>query len=735
MNEKDSLKIKKLVKENIFCSDFKSLDKNNLIEFDRNHKIAVLYGPNGTGKTSLTKVFSRDDRTEYEVIYNGDKFTHENQNIFHIICDQNGRNIIQGNETDFLVGDNIKKEFELKEKLDNNFSDFFNDLNKILKNDYSLKKVTSNIFGYFEDEVLKSFLKDIVNQKSKGQNLKYEDILKYITENKTNGEKQEFDSEKMDFVINNLDGESSLINTILDLQKKFDSVVPQNILKIEENTTAVEVLNRFNYITDCIVCETHNIDIENLKNKKVQSSKEIFEHMDEESKKLIENVLRKLIDKDPFMVRKILYNILSDVDLQSLDKLTDEIKDYINMYTVEVKNSFIQSALDKELQEIFDEYKNVISEQLELVAEDMLFIQNIISESIDKELKVEKNQDNKITILMENEQLLNKDRSELHLSNGEQNFISLTFELLKAKNTDKEFIMIDDPISSFDSIFKNKIAYALIRFLEYKNQIILSHNVDLIRLLEHQKKDVFNLYLLNNTEGEVNGIIPVGQEEKEILLSIPKLLEVLQTKIFNDVEDEDAFLISLVPFLRGYSQIVLDNESKNKLTQLMHGYNTEKVNITDIYSRLINPTKVFSKTVEISAQDIISFNVTSAKILKDNNNYKMLNRALYHTLNYLYLRLNVEKDLVDLYGINTKKYDMLSSIIFKAFSSKQVTENIKHRAFFASKKTLLNEFNHFDGNLSIFYPALDITDKALEKERVAIISYLEKLKIDALVKS
>ncbi|RIJ62833.1 hypothetical protein D1606_18105 [Rummeliibacillus sp. POC4] len=70
---------------------------------------------------------------------------------------------------------------------------------------------------------------------------------------------------------------------------------------------------------------------------------------------------------------------------------------------------------------------------------------------------------------------------------------------------------------------------------------------------------------------------------------------------------------------------------------------------------------------------------------------------------------------------------MLSKIIFKAFSDNSIKENIKHRAFFASKKTLLNEFNHFDGNMSVFFPALDITDKALENEREAILNYLEKL--------
>lgn len=40
----------------IFTSDYRTFVKNNTISFS-NAGIAVVYGPNGTGKTSLAKVF------------------------------------------------------------------------------------------------------------------------------------------------------------------------------------------------------------------------------------------------------------------------------------------------------------------------------------------------------------------------------------------------------------------------------------------------------------------------------------------------------------------------------------------------------------------------------------------------------------------------------------------------------------------------------------------------------
>ena len=51
-----------------------------------------------------------------------------------------------------------------------------------------------------------------------------------------------------------------------------------------------------------------------------------------------------------------------------------------------------------------------------------------------------------------------------------------------------------------------------------------------------------------------------------------------------------------------------------------------------------------------------------------------------------------------------------------------------YRVFFTSRKTLLNEFNHFEGNMNIFQPAIDIDDNALQLEVAKIKSTLEELR-------
>ena len=67
-------------------------------------------------------------------------------------------------------------------------------------------------------------------------------------------------------------------------------------------------------------------------------------------------------------------------------------------------------------------------------------------------------------------------------------------------------------------------------------------------------------------------------------------------------------------------------------------------------------------------------------------------------------------------------------MLFRSQSFKEETiENSRMRIFFYSKKTLLNEFNHFEGNINIFQPAIDISENILIKERNEILDKLNNL--------
>lgn len=91
---------------------------------------------------------------------------------------------------------------------------------------------------------------------------------------------------------------------------------------------------------------------------------------------------------------------------------------------------------------------------------------------------------------------------------------------------------------------------------------------------------------------------------------------------------------------------------------------------------------------------------------------------------YLYLRLNVEKVLREKFPQETRYCELLGDFIYKALKGKKYqSERVKLTA----KKTLLNEFNHYEGNLNIFQPAIDISDTNLEKEKNEILQILAEI--------
>lgn len=116
---------------NIFQNDFDNLRKDNKVVFgnDKGGNIAVFYAPNGTGKTSLADVLGtvggNADRN-FEVKYKKKIYNTENNELFHVIKDQKNRNIIEGKESDYLIGDNINREFNLRDSINADLTNLVN---------------------------------------------------------------------------------------------------------------------------------------------------------------------------------------------------------------------------------------------------------------------------------------------------------------------------------------------------------------------------------------------------------------------------------------------------------------------------------------------------------------------------------------------------------------------------------------------------------------------------------
>ena len=79
-----SLVFKKIESGDIFTRDFTPLVRNNEITFPTSEEIAVVYGPNGTGKTSLIKVLGDAKGTKVEFSLDGTEYQ-AGSDVFHII--------------------------------------------------------------------------------------------------------------------------------------------------------------------------------------------------------------------------------------------------------------------------------------------------------------------------------------------------------------------------------------------------------------------------------------------------------------------------------------------------------------------------------------------------------------------------------------------------------------------------------------------------------------------------
>lgn len=713
------IKINKLALDNIFCDDFNPLAVNNVIDFSKK-SICVLYGPNGTGKTSFSNVLNQIQGSSYETIIDGTIYNEKNNKVAHVINDQNGRNVIVGSTEDFIIGDNIKKEYQLKKQLEDGFSEIYDSLIDGLKKSFQISTKTSPTLHLVQDSKIKTYISDLANNKSKGKEIDKAAFLSHVS-SLTVTYIPEYDELKLSFVINDC-AKNSVIKNLRNIKLELIKEEKQ-IKKIDESETAIRVLEKFHYIDDCIVCD-RAIQRETLLQSKKDLYQQTIDSLSEHTKSVIENIIKKVNGDDPFKIQENLQQSLINGNATLISEVIADIESYEKIIDLKITNFFIESVRNSGLVAIQSEYEKLLIEKPEFEEEDVIFIENFLNECLNKKIKLERDNGNNLKLLLGEQEFLNKDRQHLSLSNGEQNFLSLAFELLKAKKVSHEIIILDDPISSFDSIYKNKIAYAIIKILNNKKSIVLTHNTDLIKLLEHQHKNCFNLYFINNTTGEENGFIPINSNEVKILLYLHELLNLLRGEIAAEIVDEQAFVISLVPYMRGYCQITNDQVSKQKLTSVMHGYKTEKINLTEIYNKLF-ANGIIKNIYEISAEDITKLDIDNLTILK-NENYPLLNKTLKHSLSYLYLRLQVEKKLVDKYVINTDKHQLLSDIIIAAFN-KNTKNDIQNRVFFLSRKTLLNEFNHFEIDMNIFQPAIDITNSALKKEKDDILSKLDLL--------
>lgn len=425
----DKIIFEKIENEDIFVSDYKKLTKNNEIDFSK-EGIAVIYGPNGTGKTSLVKVLSSEKGTKVKYTYDGKEYTDGSQ--FFVINDQNNRNIIQGETKDFLLGDDIKKEFELQEYIVNEYNRLCTESISILKSNYSISSSSSKSIDCFSEWTsIQNIIRDLMNNRSKGSKTGVDTYILEL-EKHTQITIPEYEQSKLDYIISDLSEKNSLITEIetIDTSELANN---SHIKEIEENTEAIKILSRFSYKDQCIVCDSNGIDSENLLNKKSKNKEEIIKTLDEKTKKIVEKIIDNISEKDPFRIKDIMLGAIESGILNDVLLLKESIKEYKNIFAKKAMKELIQLYKASDIKIKNEEYQKLINQKPDITEEDFLYIEQIISNNMSKKLQIIRDDKKNIKIVLENKDFLGINREELPLSSGEQNFLSLTFEFLKAK--------------------------------------------------------------------------------------------------------------------------------------------------------------------------------------------------------------------------------------------------------------------------------------------------------------
>ena len=721
---------KKLKVDNRFAKSFENWTKNNVISFSNDGFIDI-YAPNGVGKSSLARALNNENKSEYEYEYNGKQYTEKSkESPVLVIDDFFFRNIAtRDNEklSDYILGSQIAKELKLKEKIETSTKKVKDDIISYLKKEYNIKSKDSCLCGYIKNDSLKKFINALSNAQDKGKNYSADNLTKLTSEFVLN-ENKKIDSNKFNYIKDNIGGKESIIKSIIDFDTNNIKLI-HGFSKLDINNDAINILNKHNGITKCIFEDKHVLP-DDIKEQLENNKNLIIKQLDENQKKII-NAIFELGD-NPFNIKDTFNNSFELGDSTKVEELITEMKEIILQIENEIIKKYIQLVKDTELEKDYSEYNKIIEKKIELSEDDEMLLKDIVENCINKKVKLTRDDNKNIIFTIEDNNFIGKSRQELPLSTGEQNFISLYFDLLSAKNSDKEIIIIDDPISSFDSIYKNKIVYSIIKVLANKKKvIILTHNINTIKLMHHQYKNCFNLYLLNNEKDGDNGFIQINKKEQssetlqdmDFMLEIKNVISFLKSQEINtDLKDKEQFLLSLIPFMRSYSNLLLSDDLYKKLCKLMHGYENDKVDINEIFKKLFD-VDLLQSQYEINVEDILQIDIKDEIINK--TKYPILNRTLYHNLNYLKLRLLVEHTL---YNTDTNKMDWTKYPTLHNIIEKYLKNNIDLKNKLLSKKTLLNEFNHFEYDMCLFMPSLDISDNKLKEERDNIISICDDIK-------
>ena len=500
----------------------------------------------------------------------------------------------------------------------------------------------------------------------------YSDYCKDIYNNPENGILN-FNNDKI-FIFNNVEDETKKLFLL------------QNIDNIENiSITGLELENiRNKYISDSLKFLENAIDEKDTICPVCgYDHKESILKLYKEKEKIYRFSLDSVIEKYMLLTNKSKNEVQTDI-LEMIDLVKNN-----NLNKIDATNYIIIGRDEKNENDILDakkEIKDINDKISKLEIERDLFYNNLIDnwDKVEKTLK-EAFKENGVKVEKDDIQksiIISLKREASTYSTGELNYIVFLINILEFEYSNRENIVIDDPLSSYDIKKQYEIVFDIMSRL-IKNQkkvIIFTYNINLINIINSQYPSKFSYYFIDSINNEIKNY-QLNIKDDGSILNIDELLDYL-----DDLTEEKQWIKLLIDkdlkweeTSERHKLFHYDEEYTDKLTGLSN---------MDLYNLIENFKTITTGSFELmSAKKILllcSMRIWIEKKLTDNYNGKLNGNQLFPKIReYFEHKENWKKDL------HIEQEDL------------------------TKRKVMLNQNNHYKSQIIPFQYALSISTDEL----------------------
>ena len=357
----------------IFETDFEHLStQNGTIEFKHMQSsggIAVVYAPNGTGKTSLANLLDVEASTEKKSFVasddQGNAITPET-GAFHVIQDQLNRNLIRCKTTDYLIGSKFRREYELRDQINVAFRNAYDQLSTKYKTEFKVSKVGEYLLSQIQSvqdtthQTAFPYIRSIVNTRQHGKDIDRNTFVAFIRNDENRPTLSELDTTKRSFIITDL-SKPKIVEKILAI-KPDEIIADTSTVLVERHDDAIGILKKYHSLESCIVCDNHSFDGDSLLECKKESRKRIYDNLDRKTKDILDQIVcdNSLISADPFEIKRIVGTFIADGDFTELIHLQQELKTYVDNLGNEMINALLHCFDGTNFFHDFDEHAQLV---------------------------------------------------------------------------------------------------------------------------------------------------------------------------------------------------------------------------------------------------------------------------------------------------------------------------------------------------------------------------------------